>query len=147
VSIDLKVILDHPGDQSKSSRLDAARLLRKEISESKNRPVSPFGFSMFPDETIVQDITTSVPKDEVDSATKLIKAIYPTVYGSVEYRIGLDSTPHHSGFIFEVRRDKAPRPFTTQGNKAPEAIWIEEGDVPTRDIRLFRSFLEGGYAD
>jgi hypothetical protein len=102
---------------------------------------------MFTDETIVQQITSSVPQDEVDRATKLIKAIYPTVYGYVEYRIGLDTTLHHTGFILELQRDPTPRPFTIQGNKSPAAIWIEEGTVPPEVIRISRSFIEGGYAD
>lgn len=147
VSVDLKVLLSYPSDQPRPSGLNASQLLREEISEKKKRPPSPFGSSVFPDETLVQEITTSVPPEEIDRATKLIKAIYPTVYGSVEYRMGLDTTPHHTGFIFDVQRDGQPRPFTTQGKKSPTAIWTEEGDVRLEDVRLLRSFLEGGYAD
>jgi hypothetical protein len=147
VWVNLRVILNYPSDDPKAKGLDARQMLLKEISERKKQPPSPFGFAMFPDETIVQEVKTSVSKDELDRATKLIKAIYPTAYGSAEYRIGLDAAPHHTGFIFGVRRNDAPRPFTMQGKKWPAAIWIEEGDVPAGDVRLFRSLIEGGYAD
>ncbi len=147
VWVDPKVILSYPNDEGRPSKLDVPRILRDEIAEKKKRPPSPLGFSIFPDETIVQPITTGVPNDEVDRATKLIKAIYPTVYGAIEYRMGLDNTVHHTGFIFEVQRDASPRPFTTKGKKWPTAIWTEEGDVPAADVRLSRSLIEGGYAD
>jgi hypothetical protein len=147
VWVNPKIILSYPNDEGRPSNLDAPRMLRDEIAESKKRPASPLGFSIFPDDTIAQSIKTSVPTDEVERATKLIKAIYPTVYGSVEYRMGLDPNVHHTGFIFEVHRDASPRPFTTEGKKWPAAIWIEEGDVPGEAVRLSRSFLEGGYAD
>lgn len=141
----LSYVTDEPGDHP--SALNARKELLKKIAERKVAPASPFGFAMFPDDVVDQEIKTTISKEEIDRATKLIKALYPAVYGVVEYRTGLDTTSHYTGFIFEIRRDDKPRPFTIEGRKWPAAIWIEEGDVPTTEIRLWRSFIEGGYAD
>jgi hypothetical protein len=61
--------------------------------------------------------------------------------------MGFDDKPHRTGFIVEVRRNGAPRASTTEKNRSPAAIWIDEGDVPAEEIRIFRSFVDGGYAD
>lgn len=132
----------------KSSRFDPSGDLRKMISEDKERNASiPFGYSMFPGETIVQDIVVSMSNDDIKKATKLIAAIYPTIIGTVSYRMGLDSEIHQTAFIVEIQRSGVSRPYTTENNKSPSAIWVDEGDVPAEDIRLVRSLIEGGYAD
>jgi hypothetical protein len=65
----------------------------------------------------------------------------------VRYLTGFDSQPHQTGFIVEVRRDNTPRPFTIEKNRVAGVIFADEGDVPAADVRLFRSEIEGGYAD
>src|ERR1700722_3015365 len=84
----LAYITDEPDDHRVS--VDARKELLKQIGERKNAPPSPFGFAMFPDDVIAQEIKTNISKEEIDRATKLIKALYPVVYGYVEYRTGLD---------------------------------------------------------
>jgi hypothetical protein len=121
--------------------------MRKLIANLKGRPPAPFGFALFPGDTAVQDITVSVSNDEIKHATTLIEAIYPTILGAVEYRSGFADKPHQTGFIFEIRRNDVPRPSTTAKNRSPAAIWVDEGDVPAGEIVLFRSILDGGYAD
>lgn len=146
VWVNPKIILSYP-DSGKPSGLDAPRLLRAEIAEEKKARPDPFGFAIFPDENVVQPISVSVPNDEITRATQIINAIYPTVYGAVAYRMGLDESVHHTGFIFQVQRDPQPRKFTIDNKKWPAAIWVEEGDVPPDQVSLTRSPLEGGYAD
>ncbi|RXH15230.1 hypothetical protein [Bradyrhizobium guangzhouense] len=130
-----------------SGNFDPRVELQKFIAELRNRPNMPFGFSLFPDETIVQDITVSMSNDEIKRATNLIATISPTIIGSVSYRMGFDDVIHQTGFIIEVRRDNAPRTFTSERNYYPGAIWVEEGDVPAEEVRLIRTFIDGGYAD
>jgi hypothetical protein len=115
--------------------------LRKEL-----RPTS-LGYALFPSERIEQPIMVSMSKDQIKEATKLLPAIYPVIIGSVTYRTGLDDACHQTGFTVEIRRKNEPRPFTTERNYSPMAIWIEEGDVPAEEVRLFRSIIYGGYAD
>jgi hypothetical protein len=121
--------------------------MQKDIAHLKTRPPSPFGFALFPDDIIIQDITMTMSRDDIKRATELIEAIYPTVIGAVDYRMGFDEKSHQTGFIVQIKRNNAPRPATTAKNRAPEAIWLDEGDVPAEDVRLFRSFIDGGFAD
>ncbi len=117
------------------------------IADRKNDAPGPFGFALFPEETIVQPMTVSISKEELARATAIGPVIYPRIVGSVSYRMGFDSQPHQSGFIVEVRRNDAPRPITVEKRRWPAAIFIDEGDVPAADVRLFRSPIDGGYAD
>ena len=121
--------------------------LQKDIANLKTRPPPPFGYAVFPGDKIEQPITVSMSKEDIERATETIKAIYPQVVGAVDYRMGLDDKPHQTGFIVEIRRDAAPRVDTIAKNRWPAAIWIDEGDVPADQVRLFRSFIDGGYAD
>lgn len=121
--------------------------LQKHIVELKKRLPSPFGFALFPEEIIIQVITVTMPQDEIKRATKMTGAIYPRIIGAVDYRIGLDDKPHQTGFMVEIRRNDVPRPATIANNRSQPAIFIDEGDVPASEVRLFRSILEGGYAD
>jgi hypothetical protein len=131
----------------KPEHVDVRAELRKDIVGLKSRAPSPFGYSLFPGDIISQDVTVSMSPTEIEEATKLIGAIYPIVVGSVGYRMGFDDESHQTGFIVEIRRNDAPRPSTIEKNRSAAAIWVDEGDVPAADVRLFRSFLEGGYAD
>jgi hypothetical protein len=132
---------DAPGN------FDVREELQKDIAGHKARNPSPFGHSLFPDEVIMQDVTVTMSNDEIKRATELIGAIYPTIIGAVSYRMGFDNQSHQTGFIVEVRRNDIPRPSTIEKNRWAAAIWVDEGDVPASEVRLFRSYLDGGYAD
>jgi hypothetical protein len=136
-------ILDPDAPENFSPRAELQNL----ISEMKKRPPSPFGYALFPDDVIAQDITVIMSQDEIKRATKLLNAIYPTIVGVVDYRMGFDEKSHQTGFIVEIRRSDIPRPSTIENNRWPAAIWVDEGDVPAADVRLHRSLIEGGYAD
>jgi hypothetical protein len=118
--------------------------LRKEFSI----PASfGYGYALFPGEKLEQPITVSMTQEQIKEAAKQLPAIYPAVIGSVTYRTGLDDAVHQTGFAVQIHRSEEPRPFTTERNYAHSVIWTEEGDVPADQVRLSRSFLEGGYAD
>ena len=131
----------------KPGNFDPRAELHKDIEALKARPVLSFGYSLFPDEVIAQEVTVTMSNEEVKRATEIIGAIYPTIIGTVDYRMGFDDKVHQTGFIVEVRRNDAPRPSTVEKNRSAAAIWVDEGDVPAADVRLFRSIFEGGYAD
>jgi hypothetical protein len=126
---------------------NARRELLKDISARKAIRSTAFGYSLFPDDTMVQDITVSMSKEDIHRATKLVGAIYPRIVGTVTYRMGFDNDPHQTAFLVELRRNDVPRPTTIEKNRWAAAIWIDEGEVPAADVRLYRSFFEGGYAD
>jgi hypothetical protein len=121
--------------------------MQRDIDVLKTRSPSPFGFALFPGDVIIQDITISMPQSEIERSTQIIQAIYPEIVGAVDYRIGFDDQSHQTGFIVKVGRNNVPRPVTIGQNRAPNVIWVDEGDVPAEDVRLYRSFTDGGYAD
>lgn len=47
----------------------------------------------------------------------------------------------------EVRRSDTPRPEAFEKRRDSSAIFPDEGDIPVTDLRLYRSVIEGGYAD
>jgi hypothetical protein len=130
------------------SKFNPRAELEKIIAAEKARSgPSFFGHSLFPEETITQPITVTMTDDDIKLATALIGAIYPTIVGTVSYRMGLDDESHQTGFIVEIKRDDTPRPSTIQNNRWAGAIWVDEGDVPANEVRLYRSYIDGGYAD
>ena len=130
-----------------SGRFDERGELMNDINARKNLLSSPFGYSLFPDDSIVQNVTVSISNDDLARATKVIGAIYPSVVGSVSYRMEFDRKVHQTGFIVRIGRADLPRPSTIAKNRSPAAIWLDEGEVPASDVRLTRSLFEGGYAD
>ena len=117
------------------------------IEQGKNRPVNTFGFVLFPGDFLIQPMILTMTKEDLKLASGDLGAIYPMLIGAVEYRLGFDNNTHQTGFAVDIGRPDVPRPYTTAKNRWPRAIWIEEGDVPQSEIRLFRSFITGGYAD
>jgi hypothetical protein len=113
----------------------------------KTRLPSPFGFALFPGDVISQGIIVSIPADELKRITQNAEFIAPTIIGAIDYRSSFSQSSHQTGFIVEVRRSDKPRPISTEKKRHPPAIFPDEGDIPAAEIRLFRSFLEGGYAD
>jgi hypothetical protein len=126
---------------------DPRASLRELIAQLKSRPPMPFGFPLFPGETITQDITVNIGAEDLKRMTKDFPLIFPNIIGAADYRIGFDDQAHQTGFAIEVRRSDAPRPESTAKNRYPAAIFTDEGDIPAAEVRLFRSFIEGGYAD
>lgn len=121
--------------------------LMKVIVAQKAHVRNPFGFALFPDETAIQNVTVSIPQDELKRITQKVEFIMPTILGTISYRMGLDTEVHQTGFMFEVRRSDRPRPESIEKKRSPIAIFPDEGDIREEDIRLFRSFFDGGYAD
>jgi hypothetical protein len=117
------------------------------IAATNARPQMPLGFPLFPDEFAIQAVTVSINADELKRITQKVEFILPSVIGAVTYRMGFDNKVHHTGFIIEVRRSDRPRPESTAKNRAPQTIFPDDGDIPADDVRLIRSFFEGGYAD
>jgi hypothetical protein len=122
--------------------IDAGRDLRAELQKIiaglKTQPSQPFGFSLFPDETITQDVTVSICNDELKRITQKAEFIVPTIIGAIDYRSVLDDKSHQTGFIIEVRRSDTPRPESTANKRSPSAIFTDEGDVPASEVRLSR---------
>jgi hypothetical protein len=88
--------------------------LRKGHSAIEVDSAGPAGFTLFPDDPIVQPIILSLSKDELRRATEITPAIYPRVLGVVSYRTGFDDKSHQTAFFVEVRRSDIPRPITIE---------------------------------
>src|SRR5437867_3348513 len=82
VNVDVSPRLIFPIIGGDNPNFDPRGELRKSIAERKGRPPSPFGYSLFPGETIAQEVTVTMSHDEIKSATKVLGAIYPTIIGS-----------------------------------------------------------------
>jgi len=124
-------------------RAQFANLIASEKRQTKN----PFGFALFPDETVSQIVKVNIPQEELKRITQKVDFIAPTIVVSISYRMGFDSEVHQTGFIFDVKRSDQPRPASIEKNRAPSGIFPDEGDIPGQEIRLVRSILDGGYAD
>ena len=127
--------------------INPANELAKDIAVMKSRDRMPFGHTLFPNQTMDQSITVIMSHDEIRRSTQTIAALFPTIVGAVEYRMGFDDRAHYTGFIFNIRRRDIPRPATTEMNRSPSAIWVDEGAVPAADIVLTQSFLDASFAD
>jgi hypothetical protein len=127
---------------------DPRRELNKIIDRTKAQPrASNLGVALFPDEQGTFIVTTGINADELKRLTQKVEFVMPYVIGTVEYRMGLDTKVHQTGFVLEIRRSDAPRPVSTEKNRSPQAIFPDEGEVPLQDVRILRSLFEGGYAD
>jgi hypothetical protein len=120
--------------------------LNKIIDRTKAQPRAG-SIALFPDEQGTFIVTTGINADELKRLTQKAKFITPYVIGTVEYRMGLDTKVHQTGFVLEIRRSDAPRPVSTEKNRSPRAIFPDEGEVPFQDVVILRSLFEGGYAD
>jgi hypothetical protein len=141
-----KVIAPAPGIYQ---TFDPRAELQKVIATLKARPPipNPLGFAIFPGDVIDQPITVSINPDELKQITQKVDFIMPTIIGAIDYRHGFDTKAHETGFIIDIRRADSPRPISTTKNRSPAAIFPDEGDIPAADVRLYRSFIDGGFAD
>jgi len=144
VWINLQVIapaigIDHDYDPRKTQH--------KIITQTKTRPLDPFGFTLFPGDTITQDWTVNISVEELKRITQKADFIMPVIVGTIDYGFVFEDGHHQTGFIIEVKRSNVPRPEATAKNRSPEAIFPDEGDIPASELRFYRSFLGGEYAD
>jgi hypothetical protein len=105
-----------------SAMISPRARLNQLIAESKAARPTPFGYALFPDEVIVQDVTMGIGQEELTRITQVTEMIFPTVIGAIIYRSSFDERPHHTGFFVEVRRSEAPRPESIAKNRAPSTI-------------------------
>jgi hypothetical protein len=117
------------------------------LDEMKTRPPLPFGVTIFPGDTITQNIQVSIPAEELKRVTQKIESIHPMIIGAIEYGFVFEDGRHRTGFIVEVRRSDRPRPESDAKKRYPGAIFPDEGDIPAADLQLIRSILGGEYAD
>ena len=126
---------------------DPREAQQKLYEETKARPLSSFGYTLFPGDVITQAMTVSIGKDELKRITVKADFIHPTIIGTIDYGFTFEAGHHQTGFMVEVRRSDAPRAESTAKNRSPSAIFVDEGDIPAEDLRVMRSFLGGEFAD
>lgn len=123
-------------------------IARKISEQQRSQPVLPFGFTIFPNESIVQKMTALISKDEVNRLTKKFPAIYIKLFCVTQYRLVIeDGIWHQTASVHEVRRADVGRPEAKAQNRSQEAIFVDEGVVPMEQIRLMGSLVFPGHAD
>ena len=87
-------------------------------------------------------MTMGINQDRLKQVTQKTNIVVPTIIGTIMYRMGFDTQVHQTGFVISVQRNTSSRP-----DRSPNSFFLDEGDVPTENVKLLRSILEGGYAD
>jgi hypothetical protein len=126
---------------------DERGVQRQMIEERKNSPFDPHGYLIFPDQTVIQDFTVTISADELKRITQKVDFIFPYIIGSVDYGFVFEDGHHQTGFISHVRRSDQPHRVSVAKKRSPDAIFPDEGDIPTADLRLYHAPFGGGYAD
>ena len=126
---------------------DPRAIQQKIYTEMKTRPLSPWGITLFPGDTIVENMTMSIGAEELKRSTQIVDFIEPTIVGTIDYSFVFEDGHHQTGFVVELRRSDTPRPESTAKKRSPAAIFPDEGDIPATELRLYRSFLGNEYAD
>lgn len=109
---------------------------------------SPFGFTIFPNETVVQRMTVSMPNDEVMRVTKISQAIYIVLFSVTQYRLVIeDGLWHQTTSVHDVRRMDIRRAEAMAKNRSQTAIFVDDGLVPLEQLQLIGSVLSPTHAD
>ena len=81
----------------------------------------------------------SIGAAELARITRNVNFLHLSVYGAVLYNTVFDPVRRITSFWIEVRRNDEPRPVTIAKNRAADAIFPDEGDIPVADLRFIRS--------
>jgi hypothetical protein len=129
------------------NHFDMMAIQHKIIAESKGRLIGAFGYTIFPGDTILQNITVNIGPDELKRITQHVEFVNPVVIGSIVYGSVFEDGPHQTAYMIEVRRSGQPRPESIAKNRSPAAIFPDEGDIPASEVRLTRFPMGNDYAD
>jgi hypothetical protein len=117
----------------------------KIYTRTKTAPLDKRGFTLFPGDTITQNITVILNAEELKRITEKVNFIKPFIVGTIDYSFVFENGHHQTGFILEVARNNAPRPESMAKNRDASTIFLDEGDIPASELRLYRtSFFWGG---
>ena len=130
-------------------QVDLVTRMRQFCDRIKSAPTGRnFGYVLFPAAPpMTQDINLSISKEVVakTSVKGSPQFLVPIVIGCIDYKFVFEDTHHQTGFIYTVQRSNRVRPEQPP-NRAPTAIFPDEGDVPLADLQLMR-FPLGFFAD
>jgi hypothetical protein len=140
--------LKAPAIDTDTAYFDERGLFDEMSKSQRSNQVSRLGFTIFPGEGIEMSISTSMSQDEVERITENFKAIFLHVFCITSYRlVQADGIAHQTGSKYELQRSGVDRPVTLAKNRAPERIWVDEGDIAQAELRLVRSPVTPGFAD
>jgi hypothetical protein len=126
---------------------DFTALQQQKLAQLRSMKLTNIGFTLFPDERIVQSFTLSVETAKLDRIQEQLGGLLIlVVYGAVSYRLVSDDSVHLTTFSFDIRRSDRAR-ATAKPSRALDALFIDEGDVAASDLRLDRSFVGIEHAD
>ncbi len=140
----IKVELPPPGSVA---NMDERMVLQSFVNQHVSETSNPWGFTVFPGESVVQTIGLNVSQAELNQAKEVFAGIYPRLFGVVVYRLSVgDTALRYTSFIYELRRQGRERPVSLQKNRARNVIFLDEGEVPQADLQLVSSFVAPGQA-
>lgn len=115
------------------------------VHSAKQKPQVPFGYLVFPGDTIIQDISMSLGKDELARITQKVNFVSISIISVVGYSTVFDSRRRHTALLLELRRTGNPK--AAERNRAPDAVIVDDGDIPANQLKLMRSPVVPEYAD
>jgi hypothetical protein len=118
---------------------------RTMIQEMKSRPAAAWGDTIFPGTPTEYLHTVSIGSEELKRIASHVEFLHLEVIGVVDYRFVFGTESHQTGFSFLVRR--TPRPDAAAKKRAPDAIFIDDGDIAASDLLFVSSPIGGDYAD
>lgn len=125
---------------------DPAENHRRLTEKPKVPPLTRSGFTLFPGNTAVQDLTTTIGQDVINKRFKDY-GVWPIVVGTINYGSVFDNTHHYqTGFAVELHRSTRLDP-TGSRMGLPWAIYPEDGNLPASELQVIRYRLGSDYAE
>jgi hypothetical protein len=122
--------------------------LHQAIAARKGAPPSPWGSTIHQGQSIVQSYKiVSITRGQLARITQKVDFVSPSLLVVIEYRFVFDNALHFTAFILDIRRKDVPRPVSIAKNRAPSAIFPDEGDIPADDVVFITSPIGEEYAD
>jgi hypothetical protein len=134
------------------TEFDVREIQIEMIEYRKKIEKSYFGHTMLPKEKIHQQITYTIKAADlpgiIQQGAIISPSISPMLVGATYYYSDFSPKPHQTGLIRGIIRNDVPQAESITKGRFQLPIFIDEGDTPAGDLRIFRPLLEsGGYAD
>jgi hypothetical protein len=117
------------------------------VAAVKARPDAPFGSLLFPDQTLRLQISMSIGRGEIERLTKEVQFLSLHMMAVVDYGFVVDASRHQTACLYDIQRTDRPRPESAEKNRAPNAVFIDEGDIAAEDLVIRPSIIAPAYAD
>ncbi|CAM2924389.1 hypothetical protein [Legionella worsleiensis] len=125
------------------ANFDPRKIQEQILEEARSKPNDFLGHVVFPGQTTSQYISTTVSNEELQRITNKTTLVHIVIIGCIDYGSTFEEGHHQTGFILELRRSDRPREEVQRQNRNPSAIFIDDGNIPMEDLRLFKHVING----